>query len=162
MKTKSNFMMVSVLILIVFCLTAGTTYAFVGPTQDFGGGIKTLINMIGLTPAQELAIETALQNDGTLQGYKSQLKTDMTTLINARKTLELEVLTDLYNNTQISSDSKIGLDQAAVSSAEAALAPILAEIQLQVLQDIQTALTGSLALTPAQLARLKKIIAALE
>jgi len=161
MKTKRKIMMVSVLVLGAFFLSAYATYAFGGPGWGSGGGHK-LLQVIGLTDDQKQAIKTALESDTVLQGYKSQLKSAMPALFAARKKLKLEILEDIASGKPISTDSKIGTDQAAISNAEATVAPIRAEINLRVLEDIQTTLKGSLKLTPAQLSRLNMIIALLE
>ena len=161
MKKTRKFMMVSVLVLGVLFFSAYATYAFGGPGWGGGGGHK-LLRMIGLTDAQKQAIKTALENDPTLLGLKSTLKADIPALIAARKALKLDMLKYLAGTTPKITIPEIKNDQANVATAEAAVAPLRAKIRLQVLEDIQAALTGPNALTAPQLARLDKIIAALE
>ncbi len=153
MKTKIKFLTVPVLVLVSLCLSAFNIYA-----SGFEGRHKgMLVKMIGLTDVQKSAIKTTLETDPNILNLRSQIKTAMPTLIAARKTLKLDTLKYFANN-KTTSISTIENDMAVVSGAEVTIAPLRRQLHVLVLEDIQKTLTGSLALTSAQLTRLNQMI----
>jgi Spy/CpxP family protein refolding chaperone len=128
MRTKTKI--VSLLVLMVFCLSAYEAYAFEGPGGR-GSGMKHL-KWVLAKAGVPLTDDQKTQIKGIFQGNRDQIKTARTALFQARRALQAAILSGKLNDQQIN-------DQVAKMMPQiSALAVNRAGLYNQIVWDVLT------------------------